>query len=89
VALYLVERYLPSMTAADLRSAISRIDAQPHAGVHHLWTILVDAEDICLSVFEGPDAAAVTEANVRAGFHLDRVVEVISVAPAARSPTAE
>ena len=81
VAFYLVERYLPSMTAADLRAALARIDDLPPSPVRHLWTILVSAEDTCLSVFEAPDAEAVTAANTRAGFHLDRVVEVTSVEP--------
>jgi hypothetical protein len=76
VAYFLVERYVPSMSAADLESAIARLDERPHADVRHLWTILVSAEDTCLSVFEGPDVTAVEEANVRAEFHLDRVVEV-------------
>jgi len=58
---------------------MARIDELPHGQVRHLWTILVAAEDTCLSVFEGPDARAVEEANARAGFHLDRVVEVTSV----------
>jgi hypothetical protein len=79
VALYLVERYVPSMTLADLAAAVTRIGELPSDDVRHLWTILVAAEDTCLSVFEGPDAEAVEEANLRARFHLDRVVEVTSV----------
>lgn len=79
MAFYLVERYVPSMTAADVVAAIARFDELPQARVRHLWTILVTAEDTCLSVFEGTDAAAVEDANVRAGFHLDRVVEVCAV----------
>lgn len=67
------------MTAADLEAAVARVGKLPPAGVRHVWTILVSAEDTCLSVFEGPDAAAVEAANERAGFHLDRVVEVTSV----------
>ena len=84
MAFYLVERYIPSMTAAELRAATARLAAlpagSPPAGaVRHLWTILVAAEDICLSVFEALDIAAVEDANVRAGFRVDRVVEVVAV----------
>ena len=79
VAFYLVERYMPSLTAADLQAAVARIDELSEGPVRHLWTILLMAEDTCLSVFEGPDAGAVTAANERADFHLDRVVEVTSV----------
>jgi hypothetical protein len=75
VAFYLVERYVPSMPADELRAAIARIDV-PHARVIHLWTILIRAEDTCLSVFEAPDVEAVVRANARASFPLDRVVEV-------------
>lgn len=76
MAFYLVERYVPSMTVADLAAAVTRVDELPSKDVRHLWTILVEAEDTCLSVFEGPDAKAVEEANARASFQLDRVVEV-------------
>ena len=78
VAFYLVERYVPSMPAADLQAAIARID-MPHAQVRHLWTIVVTYEDTCLSVFEGPNVEAVVQANARAGFPLDRVVEVTTM----------
>jgi hypothetical protein len=75
VAFYLVERYVPSMPAGELEAAVARLDGSD-ATVSHLWTILVGAEDTCLSVFEAPDPEAVVAANARAGFPLDRVVEV-------------
>jgi hypothetical protein len=56
VAFYLVERYVPSTPAADIDAAIARISV-PRAHVRHLWTILVGAEDTCLSVFEAPEPA--------------------------------
>ena len=76
VAFYLVERYVPSMAAAELAAAVARLGELPGDGVRHLWTVLVRGEDTCLSVFEASDAAAVEEANKRANFRLDRVVEV-------------
>jgi len=78
VAFYLVERYVPSMPAADIYAALARIDA-PHDRVRHLWTILVRAEDTCLSVFEASDVEAVVQATARAGFPFDRIVEVTPV----------
>jgi hypothetical protein len=78
VAFFLVERYVPSMKAVELQAAIARID-EPPGEVSHLWTILLRAEDMCLSVFEAPDMEAVVEVNARAGFPLDRVVEVTPV----------
>jgi muconolactone delta-isomerase len=76
VAFYLVERYVPSMTAAELAAAMARIGELPGDEVRHVWTVLVRGEDTCLSVFEAPDGGAVEEANARASFHFDRVVEV-------------
>ncbi len=78
VAFYLVERYVPSMPADEIHAAIARIEV-PHAQVRHLWTILVRAEDTCLSVFEAPHVEAVVQATARAGFPFDRVVEVTPV----------
>ncbi len=78
VAFYLVERYVPSMPAAEIREALARINV-PQDEVRHLWTILVRAEDTCLSVFEASDVEAVVRATNRAGFPLDRVVEVTPV----------
>jgi hypothetical protein len=78
VAFYLVERYVPSMPAADIREALARISA-PQDEVRHLWTVLVRAEDTCLSVFEASDVEAVVRATARAGFPCDRVVEVTPV----------
>jgi hypothetical protein len=78
VAFYLVERYVPSMPAADIEAAIARIDL-PQAEVRHVWTILVREEDTCLSVFEASNVEAVVQANARAGLPFDRVVEVTPV----------
>lgn len=78
MAFYLVERYVPSMPAADLDAAIARMN-EPQARVRHLWTIVVTAEDTCLSVFEASDVEAVVQAAARAGFPFDRVVEVTPV----------
>jgi hypothetical protein len=39
-------------------------------------TLLVTGEETCLSVFEAADVRAVEAANQRAGFELDRIVEV-------------
>ena len=87
MAFYLVERYVPSMAAADIHAAIARINV-PQAQVRHLWTILVRAEDTCLSVFEASDVEAVVQATNRAGFPFDRVVEVTPVLEVPDTPAA-
>jgi hypothetical protein len=78
VAFYLVERYVPSMPAVDIQAAIARI-GMPQAQVRHVWTILVRDEDTCLSIFEASNLEAVVEATSRAGFPVDRVVEVTTL----------
>ena len=87
MAFYLVERYVPSMPAADIHAAIARINV-PQAQVRHLWTILVRADDTCLSVFEASNVEAVVQATARAGFPFDRVVEVTTlvVSPVESAP---
>jgi len=80
VTLFLVERFLPSMSAAEVSAASARLAAGE--GVRHLWTVLVAAEETCLSLFEGADARAVEAANRRAGFPFDRVVEATAIEPA-------
>ncbi len=78
MAFYLVERYVPSISAGDLRAAITRIKGSA-APARHLWTIVVTNEDMCLTVFEAPDVKAVMEATAGAGFPYDRLVEVTPV----------
>lgn len=79
MAFYLVERYVPSMTIAEVTAAAARIAELAGDDVRHVWTVLVSGEDTCLSVFEAHDAAAVEHANARAAFPLDRVVEITPI----------
>jgi uncharacterized protein DUF4242 len=73
---YLAERYVPSMTAADVGAAIDRLDrAVADEPVRHVLSVLVHGEDTCLSIFEAPDPRAIERVTVRAGFPLDRIVE--------------
>lgn len=73
---YLAERYVPSMTAADVGAAIDRLDRAVSAEpVRRVLSVLVHGEDTCLSIFEAPDPGAIERATERAGFPLDRIVE--------------
>jgi hypothetical protein len=78
VAFYLVERYVPSLPDAEIQAALARIEVG-QSQVRHVWTILVRAEDTCLSVFEASAVDAVVQAATRANYPFDRVVEVIPV----------
>ncbi len=74
--IYLVERYVPSMTEHDVASATTRVGGIADVEARHLWTVLVPGEDTSLSLFEAPDAAAVEAANARASLPVDRIVRV-------------
>ncbi len=73
---FLVERYLPSISAGSVESAARRLAEAPDGSARHLVTLLVAREETCLSVFEAADAGAVQAANDLVGFELDRIVEV-------------
>lgn len=73
---FLVERYVPSVDAPAVASSVERLNAAPGGEVRHLMTLLVPREETCLSVFQADDTEAVSAANSRAGFDVDRVVEV-------------
>jgi hypothetical protein len=79
---FLVERYVPSMSAADVDAATARLDGMTDAETRHLGTLLIPGEDTCLSLFEAPEQIAVQAVNGRAGFALHRIVEVQLFAPA-------
>ena len=73
---FLVERYIPLISSSSVEAAAQRLAATSDDSAHHLITLLVAGEETCLSVFEAADAIAVEVANLRAGFELDRIVEV-------------
>jgi hypothetical protein len=73
---FLVERYIPSISSGSVGSAVGRLSGSTPSTARHLYSLLVLDEETCLSVFEARDAAAVQEANERARFQLDRIVEV-------------
>lgn len=73
---FLVERYLPSATAATVAAAVDRLIDGKHAGVRHLFTLLIAGEETGLSCFEATDRDTVAEANEAANFPFDRIVDV-------------
>ena len=82
---YLAERYVPSMTAADVGAAIDRLDrAVADEPVRHVLSVLVHGEDTCLSIFAASDREAIERVTERAGFPLDRIVEATAY-PGART----
>jgi hypothetical protein len=72
---FLVERYVPSMSEAEVARAAARLSEAAGDEVRHLYTLLVLEEETCLSLFEAPDTGAVETVNARADFQVDRIVE--------------
>jgi hypothetical protein len=73
---FLVERYLPSVSPAEVATAIQRLCDNPGATAQHLFTVLVAGEETGLSCFAAPDRACVDRVNHDAAFPFDRIVEV-------------
>lgn len=82
---YLVERYWPGVTNELLVEALNRgrqMMQQMYtegAAVHHLTSILIPAEEVVFSLYEGPSAAAVLELNEGAVIPVARIVDAIQV----------
>ncbi len=71
---FLVECYIPDGDPRAVALATQGHD-RPGGGPRHLGTVVVAAEQTCLSVFEADDAAEVVAATAAAGLPLDRIVE--------------
>jgi hypothetical protein len=88
---YVVERYLPSLSRADLLPRLARlgpvIEALRTEGpvVRYLGSAIVLEDEACFCQFEGSSAAAVIEANRRADLPFDRIVAAVLVQPTHRS----
>jgi hypothetical protein len=85
VSTYLVERYWPGVTSELLLEALNRgrqiIEQMKAEGtsVRDVTSILIPAEEVVFSVYEGPSAAAVRHLNARADIPVSRIVEAIWV----------
>jgi hypothetical protein len=88
---YVVERYLPGLSRADLLPRLSRlepvIDELRGEGsvVRYLGSAIVLEDEACFCHFESPSATAVAEANRRADLPFDRIVPAVLVQPTQRS----
>jgi hypothetical protein len=73
---FLVERFLPSVSAADVAAATQRLREHQGSAVRHLFTVLVTGEETGLSCFAASDRVSVARTNDDAAFPFDRIVEV-------------
>jgi uncharacterized protein DUF4242 len=82
---YVVERYVPGMTASELRRHIFRAGqaaaalSEEGTPVRHLSSLIVPGDESCYCHFEAVSPEAVEEANVRAGAPFARVVEAYQI----------
>lgn len=88
---YVVERYLPGLSRADLLPGLSRLEPvlEELRGegrvVRYLGSAIVLEDEACFCQFEGPSETAVAEANRRADLRFDRIVPAVLVQPNHRS----
>jgi hypothetical protein len=75
---FVVERFLVDWSAAEIDDLIGRCErgggAFERLGVRHIESILLPDDETCLSVYTGPDADSVLEANLDVGLPTGRVV---------------
>jgi hypothetical protein len=83
VPTYLVERYWPGMTSELLLEALNKgrrmMEQMSAEGtpVRDIISILIPAEEVVFSVYEGQSAAAILQLNERSGIPVSRIVEAI------------
>ena len=82
---YVVERYLPGLSRANLLSGLSKLESAVEElqgeglAVRYLGSTIVLGDEACFCQFEGPSETAVAEANRRAGLAFDRIVPAVLV----------
>jgi hypothetical protein len=88
---YVVERYLPGLTRADLLSRLSKLEPvieelrADGSAVQYLGLTIVLQDEACFCQFEASSVAVITEANRRADLPFDRIVPAVLVQPTLRS----
>lgn len=88
---YVVERYLPGLSRADLLPRLSRLEPvteelrREGSGVHYLGSTIVLEDEACFCQFEASSVVVVAEANRRADLPFDRIVPAVLVQPTHRS----
>lgn len=88
---YVVERYLTGWTGPEVSALLDRLDALAPdflaRAVTYVTSIVLDADETCLSVFRAPDADHVRHANLDHHLPTDRVVAATLVAAHHGDPT--
>jgi hypothetical protein len=84
---YLVERYLPGMSEADVRDGLARAQAAcaelvaEGAEIRYLGSIFLPLEEACFCRFDGDGPNTVAEVNQRARLPFARITPGLAIAP--------
>jgi Nickel responsive protein SCO4226-like len=84
---YLVERYLPGLSEAEVRAGLARADAAcaelRAAGteVRYLGSIFLPLEEACFCRFDGAHPEVVVDVNQRAELAFARITTGIAIGP--------
>jgi hypothetical protein len=84
---YLVERYLPGMSEADVRSGLHRAQLacaeleSEGSAIRYLGSIFLPLEEACFCRFESDQAQTVAAANERARLPFARITAGRAIAP--------
>jgi hypothetical protein len=84
VPYFVVERYWPGVTAADVTALAQRLRTALGGapdGVRYLGSVLLVGDDVVQCRFEAADIDAVCRANVKAGAPVDRVLPAVAYSP--------
>lgn len=90
---YLIERYLPGLSEADVRAALRRADAacaELRAAGTEIWyrgSIFLAVEEACFCRFDSDRVEAVTEVNHRAQLAFARIGPGVAIEPSAPTIT--
>jgi hypothetical protein len=74
---FIVERYWPGVTEADVRLAAAALRAADGADVRYLGSILMPGDEVVLFRFDAVSAEQVAASGARAGLRCDRVVSAV------------
>jgi Protein of unknown function (DUF4242) len=90
---YLVERYLPGLPEAEVRTALRRVEAacaELRGAGTEIWyrgSIFLALEEACFCRFDSHRIEAVTEANHRAELAFARISPAVAIEPSSPNIT--
>ena len=74
---FIVERYWPGVTEADVRRMAAVLSAAAGPGARYLGSILIPGDEVVLFGFDAVSARRVAASGEQAGLRCDRVVPAV------------